>query len=257
MAPSKRAVSSRRASSPRARTSARSARTSSMGGSTWACGRGSRPRRSPSTPRRSSRCSTWRGYVRSPSAPKPVGGGPHWRDAPGRRSPLVAVHRARRAHRAHHRTSPTSYQGSPREDVAADLYEVERNLQAAARRLRTLVAQACGDDAGGMRARALRRAPSPWRGQAADPDLAGPAMQERARSLRSDEQRSKNLRPVRPHAAWHRAPQCHSQCHNAGDRPAGPLSRCRRSGRSRRARSRRSAACGPRTRPGRGGSGAG
>jgi len=30
-------------------------------------------------------------------------------------------------------------QGSPREDVAADLYEVERNLQAAARRLRTLL----------------------------------------------------------------------------------------------------------------------
>ncbi len=30
-------------------------------------------------------------------------------------------------------------QGSPREDVAADLYDVERNLQAASRRLRTLV----------------------------------------------------------------------------------------------------------------------
>ena len=29
--------------------------------------------------------------------------------------------------------------GAPREDVAADLYEVERNLQAAARRLRALV----------------------------------------------------------------------------------------------------------------------
>ncbi len=29
--------------------------------------------------------------------------------------------------------------GSPRDDVAADLYEVERNLQAAARRLRALV----------------------------------------------------------------------------------------------------------------------
>ncbi len=29
--------------------------------------------------------------------------------------------------------------GAPREDVAADLYEVERNLQAAARRLRTLL----------------------------------------------------------------------------------------------------------------------
>ena len=57
-APSKRAVSSRRATSPRARTSASSARTSSMGGSTWAAGRGRRPRRSPSTPRRSSRCST-------------------------------------------------------------------------------------------------------------------------------------------------------------------------------------------------------
>lgn len=33
------------------------------------------------------------------------------------------------------------YQGSPREDVAADLYDVERNLQAAHRRLRTLVAK--------------------------------------------------------------------------------------------------------------------
>lgn len=33
------------------------------------------------------------------------------------------------------------YQGSPREDVAADLYEVERNLQAAHRRLRGLVAK--------------------------------------------------------------------------------------------------------------------
>jgi Mg2+ and Co2+ transporter CorA len=31
------------------------------------------------------------------------------------------------------------YQSSPREDVAADLYEVERQLQAAHRRLRTLV----------------------------------------------------------------------------------------------------------------------
>ena len=31
------------------------------------------------------------------------------------------------------------YQGSPREDVASDLYDVERNLQAAARRLRALV----------------------------------------------------------------------------------------------------------------------
>ena len=33
------------------------------------------------------------------------------------------------------------YQGSPREDVASDLYDVERNLQAAARRLRALVAR--------------------------------------------------------------------------------------------------------------------
>lgn len=33
------------------------------------------------------------------------------------------------------------YQGSPREDVAADLYEVERHLQAAHRRLRSLVAK--------------------------------------------------------------------------------------------------------------------
>lgn len=31
------------------------------------------------------------------------------------------------------------YQGSPREDVAADLYDVERHLEAAHRRLRTLV----------------------------------------------------------------------------------------------------------------------
>jgi hypothetical protein len=31
------------------------------------------------------------------------------------------------------------FQGSPREDVAADLYEVERHLQAAKRRMRTLV----------------------------------------------------------------------------------------------------------------------
>jgi Mg2+ and Co2+ transporter CorA len=33
------------------------------------------------------------------------------------------------------------YQGSPREDVAADLYDVERNLQAANRRLRALLAK--------------------------------------------------------------------------------------------------------------------
>jgi hypothetical protein len=33
------------------------------------------------------------------------------------------------------------FQTSPREDVAADLYEVERNLKAAHRRLRTLVAK--------------------------------------------------------------------------------------------------------------------
>ena len=30
-------------------------------------------------------------------------------------------------------------QGAPREDVAADLYDVERNLQAGARRLQTLL----------------------------------------------------------------------------------------------------------------------
>lgn len=30
-------------------------------------------------------------------------------------------------------------QGAPREDIASDLYEVERNLHAAARRLRSLV----------------------------------------------------------------------------------------------------------------------
>ena len=33
------------------------------------------------------------------------------------------------------------YQGSPREDVAADLYEVERHLQAADRRLGSLVSK--------------------------------------------------------------------------------------------------------------------
>ena len=33
-----------------------------------------------------------------------------------------------------------AYQGSPREDVAADLYDVGRHLQAAHRRLRALVA---------------------------------------------------------------------------------------------------------------------
>ncbi|MGK2949926.1 MAG: hypothetical protein ACSLFP_15245 [Acidimicrobiales bacterium] len=31
------------------------------------------------------------------------------------------------------------YQGSPREDVAADLYDVERNLRAADRRLRAML----------------------------------------------------------------------------------------------------------------------
>lgn len=34
-----------------------------------------------------------------------------------------------------------SHQDSPREDVASDLYDVERNLQAAARRLKTLLAK--------------------------------------------------------------------------------------------------------------------
>jgi hypothetical protein len=33
------------------------------------------------------------------------------------------------------------FQGSPREDVAADLYDVERHLQAADRRMRTLVSK--------------------------------------------------------------------------------------------------------------------
>lgn len=33
------------------------------------------------------------------------------------------------------------YQGTPRDDVASDLYDVERNLHAAARRLRSLVAR--------------------------------------------------------------------------------------------------------------------
>jgi hypothetical protein len=31
------------------------------------------------------------------------------------------------------------FQGSPREDVAADLYDVERHLQAASRRLKALI----------------------------------------------------------------------------------------------------------------------
>jgi hypothetical protein len=31
------------------------------------------------------------------------------------------------------------FAGTPREDVAADLFEVERNLQAASRRLRTIL----------------------------------------------------------------------------------------------------------------------
>ena len=33
------------------------------------------------------------------------------------------------------------YQASPREDVASDLYDVERNLQAASRRLKALLAK--------------------------------------------------------------------------------------------------------------------
>jgi len=33
------------------------------------------------------------------------------------------------------------YQGSPREDVASDLYEVERSLLAASRRLKALLAR--------------------------------------------------------------------------------------------------------------------
>jgi hypothetical protein len=36
-------------------------------------------------------------------------------------------------------TLADGYKDSPREDVAADLYEVERHLQAASRRLRSLV----------------------------------------------------------------------------------------------------------------------
>jgi len=36
------------------------------------------------------------------------------------------------------------YQATPREDVAADLYEVERHLQAADRRLRALVTKLDG-----------------------------------------------------------------------------------------------------------------
>jgi len=39
-------------------------------------------------------------------------------------------------------TMADGFQGSPREDVAADLYEVERNLQAAARRLKAVLAKA-------------------------------------------------------------------------------------------------------------------
>ena len=38
-------------------------------------------------------------------------------------------------------TLADAYQTSPREDVAADLYEVERNLNAAARRLKALLAK--------------------------------------------------------------------------------------------------------------------
>jgi Mg2+ and Co2+ transporter CorA len=38
-------------------------------------------------------------------------------------------------------TMAEGFQASPREDIAADLYEVERNLQAAHRRLRALVAK--------------------------------------------------------------------------------------------------------------------
>ena len=71
-------------------------------------GRGRRPRRSPSTPRRSSRCSTRRGYVGSGSGPKPVPrSGTLAAMRPRRRPAVVAVHRARRPHRARHRRSPT------------------------------------------------------------------------------------------------------------------------------------------------------
>jgi hypothetical protein len=38
-------------------------------------------------------------------------------------------------------TLADGYKDSPREDVAADLYEVERHLQAANRRLRALVSR--------------------------------------------------------------------------------------------------------------------
>jgi Mg2+ and Co2+ transporter CorA len=36
-------------------------------------------------------------------------------------------------------TMADGFQGSPREDVAADLYDVERHLQAASRRLKALI----------------------------------------------------------------------------------------------------------------------
>ena len=134
-APSKRAVSSRSASSPRARTSASSARTSSIGGSTCADGRGRRRRRSPSTPRRSSRCSTWRGYVRAAEPPETgcrratLAGCP-WTPPTCRRCPPPST-----SWPSASRRSPTSYSGLTAEDVAADLYEVERHLHAASRRL--------------------------------------------------------------------------------------------------------------------------
>ena len=69
-------------------------------------GRGSRPRRSPSTPRRSSRCSTRRGYVRPAKRPRNRFAHAMHTGADAASTPPSSpslVDRARRAHRARHR----------------------------------------------------------------------------------------------------------------------------------------------------------
>ena len=103
-----------------------------MGGSTCAAGRGRRRRRSPVTPRRSSRCSTWRGLGARRRAARnrlPTG---HTGGMPLDTAHLSSLSTALDELAQRITTLADELPDSPREDVAADLYEVERHLQAAA-----------------------------------------------------------------------------------------------------------------------------
>jgi hypothetical protein len=137
---SKRSVQARTAASPPSLTSARMDRTAATGPSPTAGGRGSTAARSPVTPRRSSLVSMAGGAYRRPlPCPEPVravGSRPAGEGAAMSEGPqLSSIASALRELTDRLSAIAETMTGADREDVATSLFEVERSLVAASRRL--------------------------------------------------------------------------------------------------------------------------